>query len=132
MSFTPAELAYLRTQFLGRLATVDPNGSPQANPVGFTLNDDGTIDIGGRAMGASRKFRNVQVNPNVALVVDDLASVSPWVARGVEIRGVAETHAGVKQTNSYMSPEIIRIRPRRVLSWGIDADVEGMSKRTVG
>jgi pyridoxamine 5'-phosphate oxidase family protein len=34
----------------------------------------GTIDIGGRAMGASRKFRNIAANPNVALVIDDIAS----------------------------------------------------------
>ncbi len=75
----------------GRLATVDPSGAPQNNPVGFTVDEaTGQVLIGGLAMGQTRKFRNVQRNPNVALVVDDLASVSPWVVRGVELRGVAE------------------------------------------
>ena len=32
--FAEAELAYLATQRLGRLATAQPNGTLQANPVG--------------------------------------------------------------------------------------------------
>ncbi len=52
--FSAAERAYLRTQRLGRLATVDPHGQPQANPVGFFPQDDGTILIGGQAMGRTR------------------------------------------------------------------------------
>ena len=48
MSFTSAELAYLATQRLGRLATVQPNGTLQVSPVGFRYNSSaGTIDIGG-------------------------------------------------------------------------------------
>jgi pyridoxamine 5'-phosphate oxidase family protein len=79
---TPAELAYLHSQRLGRLASVDSDGAPQNNPVGFFV-DDGTGDvlIGGTQLGASRKFRNVRRNPNVALVVDDLASVGSDGAR---------------------------------------------------
>jgi pyridoxamine 5'-phosphate oxidase family protein len=49
--FSEAERAYLRSQRLGRLATVDPLGQPQANPVGFFPQEDGTILIGGYAMG---------------------------------------------------------------------------------
>jgi pyridoxamine 5'-phosphate oxidase family protein len=51
------------------LATVDGDGAPQNNPVGFRYNAElGTIDIGGRDMGASRKFRNLARNPKVAFV----------------------------------------------------------------
>lgn len=53
MVFTVAELDYLASQRLGRLATVGPDGAPQNNPVGFSVNaEDGTIDIGGRQLGA--------------------------------------------------------------------------------
>lgn len=82
--FTERELEYLRSQRLGRLATVDENGAPQNNPVGFFVRPHGIIDIGGGRMGASRKFRNVARNEHVAFVVDDLASVQPWHVRGVE------------------------------------------------
>src|SRR6202142_4073495 len=94
--FTDSELAYLKGQRLGRLATISPSGAPQANPVGFTVNDVlGTIDIFGFNLAKSKKYRNVKANPKVAFVVDDLASVNPWVVRGAEARGVAEALGGV-------------------------------------
>jgi pyridoxamine 5'-phosphate oxidase family protein len=131
-TFTKAELAYLSSQRLGRLATVAPGGAPQNNPVGFHLNSEtGAVDIYGLHMGATRKFRNVQVNPHVALVVDDLASVDPWVVRGVEIRGVAEALGDETPPVTHMSRQLIRIRPQRVISWGIDPDQPGMSARNV-
>lgn len=54
MPFTSIERAYLSTQSLGRLATVTPGGKPLIAPVGFQLNNDGTIDIGGPNPGLSR------------------------------------------------------------------------------
>jgi pyridoxamine 5'-phosphate oxidase family protein len=118
---TEEELAYLRTQRLARLATVDAHGAPQNSPVGFFVDEgNGTIVIGGRAMGATRKFRNVGRNPNVALVADDLASVSPWRVRGVEIRGRADALSDVDPPRSGMSREVIRITPEWIHSWGLD------------
>lgn len=114
-------IAYLRSQRLGRLATVDGDGAPQNNPVGFRYNDElGTIDIGGLNMGATRKFRNVAGNPKVAFVVDDLASVQPWRPRCVEIRGRAEALRDLAGQPSGFSAEIIRIYPERVISFGLD------------
>jgi pyridoxamine 5'-phosphate oxidase family protein len=114
-------IAYLRSQRLGRLATVDRDGAPQNNPVGFRYNDElGTIDIGGRDMGATRKFRNVAGNPKVAFVVDDLASVQPWRPRCAEIRGRAEALRDLASQPSGFSAEIIRIYPERVISFGLD------------
>jgi len=120
MIFTDAELEYLAGQRLGRLATVDADGMPQNNPVGFVVDPEtGAIDIAGYNMGASRKFRNVQRGGGVAFVVDDVASVDPWRVRGVEVRGVAEALTDQPRRNSYMSGEIIRIHPRWIYSWGI-------------
>jgi pyridoxamine 5'-phosphate oxidase family protein len=84
MTLTDAERLYLATQRIGRLATVAADGAPQNNPVGYRYNaETGAIDISGRNMAATRKFRNVQANPNVALVVDEIVSVNPWQVRGV-------------------------------------------------
>jgi pyridoxamine 5'-phosphate oxidase family protein len=114
-------LAYLSSQRLGRLATVDPHGAPQNNPVGFRYNADlGTIDIGGLNMGASRKFRNLAGNPRVAFVVDDIASVQPWRVRCVEIRGHAEALRAEIPYGPGMSAEIIRVYPDRVISFGLE------------
>ncbi|MFI5068990.1 MAG: PPOX class F420-dependent oxidoreductase [Streptosporangiales bacterium] len=121
MSFTNAELAYLGTQRLGRLATVQPDGTLQVSPVGFSYNGStGTIDIGGFNMAASRKFRNVAANGRVAFVVDDIASVDPWRVRCLEIRGQAEAIAAPADSAARTAGAIIRIHPRRIISFGID------------
>ena len=131
MTFTDEELAYLRSQRLGRLATLAPGGDLQNNPVSFRVNADGTIDIPGRRMGASRKFRNVQTHPEVAFVVDDIASVTPWVVRCLEIRGTAQALTDVDPPAPYFSREVIRVRPRRIISIGI-GDGTGPAARSVG
>src|SRR5947209_3775810 len=87
--FSEAEIAYLQSQRLGRLATVDDKGQPHVIPVGFRYNPDlDTIDIGGRWMAGSKKWRDIVRHPLVSFVVDDVAP--PWQPRGVEIRGRAE------------------------------------------
>lgn len=40
----------------------------------------GTIKIGGGTLGVSKKARNVQKGSTASLVVDDLASIDPWVS----------------------------------------------------
>ncbi|MEI5097877.1 PPOX class F420-dependent oxidoreductase [Streptomyces sp. PmtG] len=122
--FSAAERAYLKSQRLGRLATVDRNGQPQANPVGFFPQDDGTILIGGYAMGTTKKWRNLQAHPKVALVVDDIVSERPWKVRGVDIRGEAELLTGPHELGPHLSEELIRVHPKRIHSWGLE-DPEG-------
>ena len=63
MSFSEPELAFLSSQTMGRLATVQPDGTLQVNPVGFTYNAElDTFDIHGYRLSTSRKFRNVAAN----------------------------------------------------------------------
>jgi pyridoxamine 5'-phosphate oxidase family protein len=132
-TLTEAELAYLAGQTLGRLATVSADGAPQNNPVSFRYNaEHGTIDIGGLAMGNTRKFRNVQATGRAAFVVDDIASRSPWRVRGVEIRGDAEALVDQEPPGPHFSRELIRIHPRRVISWGLDPERPAMQSRSVG
>jgi pyridoxamine 5'-phosphate oxidase family protein len=120
MPFEDFELAYLSTQRLGRLATQQRNGTLQVSPVGFAYSEaTGTIDIGGRAMAETQKFRNVAANGRVAFVVDDLASVDPWRVRCLEIRGRAEALADPADSASRFPGAIIRIHPERIISFGI-------------
>lgn len=117
-TFTAEELDYLRSQHLGRLATQQPNGTLQVSPVGFTVDAaSGAIDIHGFRMSASRKFRNVEDNGKVAFVVDDLPSTDPWRVRCLEIRGTAEALVPDGEDSA-----LIRIHPRRIISFGIDED----------
>lgn len=120
LAFTTEELDYLQSQHLGRLATVDGSGAPQNNPVGFVLDPTTSqLVIGGLSLGTSRKFRNVLTNPNVAFVVDDLASIDPWAPRGIEIRGLAEPLTNVDPPMAGFSREVIRITPTWIGTWGL-------------
>jgi pyridoxamine 5'-phosphate oxidase family protein len=130
IALTDTERTYLQSQPLGRLATVDAGGAPQNSPVGVFLDEEtGDIVIGGHAMGATRKFRNVQANAHVALVIDDLVSTDPWTVRGLEIRGTAVALSDVDPPVPFMSRETIRITPHWVASWGLDPEVEGKEIR---
>lgn len=122
MSFTAAELAYLAGQPFARLATVGPDG-PHAVPVGFHHNAElGTLDITGRELAASRKFRDVARDPRVALIVDDIPPGSPPAPRGLEIRGHAQAlRTGGRAIDPGCDDALIRVRPTRVAAWGIDA-----------
>jgi pyridoxamine 5'-phosphate oxidase family protein len=121
--FTPAEVTYLQSQRLGRLATVGPDAQPHVVPVSFRYNPaHDVIEIGGHGGFTKRKkYRDIIRNPRVAFVVDDVPSVNPWTVRGVEIRGHAEAVAtGGTEIGPGFDSEMIRIRPKRIASWGID------------
>lgn len=118
--FSDAELAYLHAdeRRLARIATADAEAQPQVTPVGMWEHNatTDTIDVTGRAFSTTRKFRNVAGNPRAAFVVDDVASVDPWRPRAVVVEGTAE--AIVDGNNDREG--LIRITPKRVISWGLD------------
>jgi pyridoxamine 5'-phosphate oxidase family protein len=126
MTFKAHEIAYLRDAELGRLATIQRDGTPQNSPVGFFYNEElGTIDIPGYNMSTSQKFRNIAHNDKVAFVVDDVTSRDPWRVRCLEIRGVAEQASLDKPpiddvAHRDMDLAIIRIFPRRIISFGVE------------
>jgi pyridoxamine 5'-phosphate oxidase family protein len=122
--FTPAEIAYLNSQRLGRLATANAGGQPHVVPVAFRYNpDEDAIEVGGYDFATRKKWRDVQQNDRVAFVVDDLVSADPWRPRMLEVRGRAEIleHGG-GQIMPGFAPQMFRIRPRRIVSYGLDAE----------
>ncbi|CAN5709514.1 PPOX class F420-dependent oxidoreductase [soil metagenome] len=125
MAFKSHEIDYMNSADLGRLATVQPDGTLQNSPVGFSYNEQlGTIDIVGYHMSRSQKFKNIASNTTVAFVVDDIASRTPWRVRCLEIRGSAEQAEvdapGTEDNGDGLDSAIIRITPRRIISFGID------------
>lgn len=133
-NFTDNELEYLKTQRLGRLATVAEDGQPQNAPVGYRYNPElDMIEITGFNLSNSKKFRNIQTHPTVSFVVDDV--LPPWKPRGVEIRGVAEAlPEGGSSTfdASYVTDSaLIRIKPTQIIGWGIDTDAYKPNNRKV-
>jgi pyridoxamine 5'-phosphate oxidase family protein len=116
--FSDKELAYLTDRRLGRLATIDGSGLPHVVPLGWSYNPAlDTIDVGGHDLAKTKKFRNVQANPKVALVIDDV--LPPWQPRSVMVRGEAEALVEATSADGERVGAIIRIHPSQVISWGL-------------
>jgi pyridoxamine 5'-phosphate oxidase family protein len=121
-TFTDAELEFLSTQRLSRLATASAKGRPDVSPVGFWVEGE-TIVSGGLDITKTVRYRHLLENPQATIVIDDLASVDPWKPRGLKVRGSVTLEGEGAKTR-------IRIQPTVVWSWGINAD--GAPKRFVG
>jgi pyridoxamine 5'-phosphate oxidase family protein len=117
--FSENELDYLASKRLGRLSTIGTDGFPHVVPLGWSYNPAlDTIDIGGRDLARTKKFRNAKANPKVALVIDDV--LPPWRPRCVMVRGEAEALEEAASADSMPLGAVIRIHPRQVISWGLD------------
>ena len=130
--FTEKEIEYLREQPLGRMATAGGDGAPHVAPVGFRLDPAGeTIQVGGHGMSSSKKWRNLQANPKIAFVVDDLVSTNPWTPRGIIIRGSAELHheGGAQVFGNGWDACWFAVVPQRIISWGIEGPAFSESGR---
>jgi pyridoxamine 5'-phosphate oxidase family protein len=122
MSFNEAEVAYLGSQRLARLATVDDDDQPDVVPVGFEF--DGTyLYVGGMDPVKTRKFRNVAAgHTKVAIVIDDLVSTDPWSPRYLRVFGTAEL---IERPGQFGNAHYMRITP--TLSWSFNLDGQGFS-----
>jgi pyridoxamine 5'-phosphate oxidase family protein len=118
-AFTPSELAFLGRRNLARIATVGKDGTPHAVPVGMWSHNaaQDSIDVRGRDLETTKKFRDVAHSRRAAIVIDDIAGTGPFRPRAIEVRGQAEV---------VTDPEVlIRIHPERIISWGTDPDRPG-------
>jgi len=117
MSFTEEEVAYIRSQPLARVATVSADGQPDVVPVGFEF--DGTrFWIGGFDPGKTRRTANIRAgNEKVALIIDDLASTSPWSPRFVRVYGTVEL---VDRETNFGAQPVMKITP--TISWSANLD----------
>lgn len=118
--FTEEEIAYLGSQGLARLATVSETGQPDAVAVAYEF-DGQHFWVGGPgdSVAKTRKFQNVRAgNHQVALVVDDLVSYDPFIARAMRIYGVAEE-------DTERSGWYLRITPTTTWSWNLAGEPVG-------
>jgi pyridoxamine 5'-phosphate oxidase family protein len=133
-AFSKAEIGYLKSLTLARLATAGEGCQPHVIPVTFWFNEEeDAIDVGGINFAAGKKWRDAQENPKVALLLDDVPE--PRKARAIEVRGVAELHeTGGESINPRIPnfvPQFMRIRPERIISWGLETAGYTPRARTV-
>jgi len=123
--FSAAEVQYLKTQRLARIATASPQGDPEVSPVAFEY-DGKYFWIGSHDQSIffrTRRYKNIRSGNNrVCFVIDDLQSIDPWKPRAIKVRGTAEIieHEGIFGKGCYL-----RISPRVSVSWGIEPLKQG-------
>jgi pyridoxamine 5'-phosphate oxidase family protein len=101
------------------LATVSQDGELHVVPVTFRYHPEHeSIDIGGENLVQTKKYRDAVRHGRVAFVVDDV--LSPMQMRMVEIRGTVEgLPVGGTEMVASFAPEILRITPTRIISFGL-------------
>ena len=98
--FSESELEFLRSQRIGRFATVGPSGGPHVAPVMYAIDDSGSLEFDVDGV----KLRNLTAASRSAMVVDAMGP-----KRGVSIQG----HARL------IAPGRARLEPVRKFSWGL-------------
>ena len=134
MKFTKTEIDFINSQGVGRLATVNSDGTPHNVPVSPVF-DGGNVYIGSEKNAV--KIRNIQENPKTAIVFDVYRD--SWRGlRGIMLRCharlVAETEFKKMRRKLYakypkyssdaaLEPEdsvIIELIPEKKFSWGFE------------
>jgi len=117
--FNKAEVKYLKSQYLARVATASSKGKPNVAPVGFEF-DGKYFYIGSikqEILHSTPRYLNIKKgNRQVAMVIDDLVSVEPWKVRGIRVNGVADI---VVRKGEMGEGDYIRIKPKLSWSWGL-------------
>ena len=98
--FSESELEFLRSQRIGRFASVGPTGWPHVVPVMYAVDDSGSLEFDVDGV----KLRNLSAEPRTAMVIDAMGP-----KRGVAIQGRARL----------IGPERARLEPERKFSWGL-------------
>ncbi|MEV6639530.1 PPOX class F420-dependent oxidoreductase [Amycolatopsis sp. NPDC051371] len=121
--FNEREVAFLQGQRLGRLATASASGKPHVVPVSYVFDPEReVIKIGGRVLEGERMYiRHLKVNPQAALVVDDVADEETWQPRGILVKGNAILHdEGGEVLMPGFGPNWVEIVPNWATAWGVD------------
>jgi pyridoxamine 5'-phosphate oxidase family protein len=115
VAFSDEEIAYLRSQPVARLASVNADGQPDVVPVAFEL-DGPYIWVGGVGpdVARTRNLSNIGAGRSkVSLVIDDLVSMEPFIARALRVYGEVE-RVGMVGPGLYS-----RITPTVSWSWNL-------------
>jgi pyridoxamine 5'-phosphate oxidase family protein len=119
MTFGADEMEFLRSHGIARLATLGEADQPDVVPVAFEF-DGAYFWVGGSGESVlrTRKVSNVRAGRRkVALVVDDLPSFDPFIARGIRVYGVAD--GPVERVGMVGSGLYLRITPHVSWSWNM-------------
>ena len=140
LDIDPRTLEFIRSHRVARLATASAEGQPAVVPVCYVFDDKNVytpIDEKPKSVqaGLLKRIRNINANPNVALVVDDYSEdwselvyvlirgtaeiISPGDEASEHARVIALLREKYPQYRSMKLDEkpIIKIKPARIKRW---------------
>jgi PPOX class probable F420-dependent enzyme len=134
-TFTPAQLDYLRVRRVARLATADVDGAPHLLPLCFVATADTVYFSNGaeRTRGSLKRVRNVEANPQVAVLVDhyreDWERIAYLLVHGrAELLREGPEHAEAARAFWERYPQmtdwpllewsVLAVRAERIVEWG--------------
>ena len=123
---TDSELAFIKEQRIGRLATASPTGAPDVAPaLAIYRRSLGVFLLGGQGLERTRRYQNARRNPQASLVFDAL-SWEPYELRGVKVAGSISIHVADEEINlGAMGMPLLVVRPERKWSWGLEEKAFG-------
>jgi pyridoxamine 5'-phosphate oxidase family protein len=123
---TDGELAFIKEQRIGRLATASPTGAPDVAPaLAIYRRSLGAFLLGGQGLERTRRYQNARRNPQASLVFDAL-SWEPYELRGVKVAGSISVHVADEEINlGTMGVPLLVMRPERKWSWGLEEKAFG-------
>ena len=118
---TDAELAFIKEQRIGRLATASPSGAPDVSPsLAIYRRSLGVFLFGGQGIERTRRYNNARRNPQASLVFDAI-SWDPYELKGLKVAGSIEVHVADDAVNlGAMGIPLLVLRPERKWAWGFD------------
>lgn len=132
--FTDAERAFIGNAqqpgeaSLAHIATSTLKGMPHVVPLRAMMNETGDkVLVLGNSMTQSYKYRQVQKNPQVAIVWDAVVTEPERGIKGIEVRGIAE----IKQNPGDKDPHF-EVTPTKVFSWGINEPAADSFEQKMG
>ncbi len=124
MGFDDDEIAFIRSQPLARMATLGDDDQPDVVPLACEFDGAAFWVGGGETFLRTRKVRNIVAGRRrVALVLDDMPSFDPFVARGVRVYGTADDP--VERTGITGPGWYVRIVPTESWSWNMAGEPVG-------
>jgi PPOX class probable F420-dependent enzyme len=138
VQFSPSQAQLLTAAPVGRLATADAAGVPHVIPVCYVFNGQFLYSVLDRkpkraALPRLKRVRNIQANPQVALVVDHyeadwqclwyilLTGKAELLVEGDErveaIKLLRQKYPQYRDMSIDGNP-VIKVTPAKVLSWG--------------
>ena len=122
MVLSAAELEFLRSQRIGRFATVGPSGWPHVTPVMYAVDDEGALEFDVDGV----KLRNLTAEPRAAMVIDAMGP-----KRGIALQGRARLIAP-EPTDAFAETVPVRVELGVLHVGRRNPHAGGRSPRAVG